>query len=62
MCSVFIIYRRADRRNAAAINFFVNIRSRRGEYGAQTENALPTGAGRARNRFPAQLCSHAGNG
>ena len=23
---------------------------------------LPTGAGRARNRFPAQLCSHAGTG
>ena len=26
MCSAFIIYRRADGRNAAAINFFVNIR------------------------------------
>ena len=44
MCSVFIIYRREDSRNAAAINFFVNIRSRRGWHGAQTENALPTGA------------------
>ena len=47
MCSVFIIYMREDSRNAAAINFFVNIRSRRGGYGAQTKNALPTGAGRA---------------
>lgn len=30
--------------------------------GSQKTLILPTGAGRARNRFPAQLCSHAGNG
>lgn len=47
MCSVFIIYRREDSRNAAAINFFVNIRSRRGGYGAQTKTPCrPVRAGR----------------
>lgn len=30
--------------------------------GSQKTLILPTGAGRARNRFPAQLYSHAGNG
>ena len=30
--------------------------------GSQKTLILPTGAGRAKNRFPAQLCSHAGNG
>ena len=30
--------------------------------GSQKTLMLPTGAGRAKNRFPAQLCSHAGNG
>lgn len=30
--------------------------------GSQKKLILPTGAGRAKNRFPAQLCSHAGNG
>ena len=30
--------------------------------GSQKTLILPTGAGRAKNRFPAQLCSHSGNG
>ena len=30
--------------------------------GSQKTLILPTGAGRTKNRFPAQLCSHAGNG
>lgn len=47
MCSVFIIYRRADRRNAAAINFFVNIPAR-GE--ADTAH---------RRKRPADRCGHA---
>ena len=47
MCSAFIIYRRADSRNTAAINFFVK---------------YPLSAGMARRtdgKRPADRCDHA---
>ena len=62
MCSAFDIQESGQPQYRSDKLFFLNIRSRQGEHGAQTKNALPTGAGRAKNRFPAQLCSHAGNG
>ena len=62
MCSAFIIYRRADSRNAAAINFCEYPFLGKGGHGAQTEKRPADRCGRARSRFPAQLCSHAGNG
>ena len=66
MCSVFIIYRRADSRNTAAINFFVKYplsvgRTRRTDEKRPADRCGQGGKSR-RYRFPAQLCSHAGNG